>query len=562
MKSIKRQFLFLTLLLAAMLLTACTTTAERRQMAALMAEADSMNRNYITFTTDSVMRRVTRFYDRHGTPNEQLHAYYLLGSVYRDLGEAPQALAAFQEAIDRADTTAKDCDYKLLAKVHGQMGALFQQQALYRNAIAEYHQVERYALIAGDTLNAILGYGHTASCYYNLGIEDTTLLISQQTRQRLMAIGKEESANTFLSHPIYIHLSKGRYDDAKTLIDQYEYHSTLSGRDTFAYKNYYLLYYYKGLYHLGTNRLDSASACFRKLAVEGATINNKGLGYSGLFDVYKRQNEKDSIVKYAELYKNCVDSVLKVAEQSRLQSIQGLYNYTRQQQIASSESRRAIKLLYGLIVSFLLVIIAIVSAFLVIMRIRVASRKRLQHLTNEYVFTLMDYGRLKGEIQLLEQNGAQADYQLGSLKEQYETLAAEFKLAKSLLAEMQEDKMSPDTWDLNDSMLTTGIVRKFHKMASQVAVVSDDDWNSLRVAVNKEMPNFMNTIRNFKYQLNRSETNLCILIRLRFIPSEICVLLNTKKNNLSNIRKRLLKRVFEIDGSSKDFDERISEIPR
>jgi tetratricopeptide (TPR) repeat protein len=543
MKSIKRQFFFLTLLLAAMLLAACTTTAERRQMAALMAEADSMNRNYITFTTDSVMRRVTRFYDRHGTPNEQLHAYYLLGSVYRDLGEAPQALATFQEAIDRADTTATDCDYKLLAKVHGQMGALFQQQALYRNAIAEYHQVERYALIAGDTLNAILGYGHTASCYYNLGIEDTTLLISQQTRQRLMAIGKEESASTFLSHPIYIHLSKGRYDDAKTLIDQYEYHSTLSGRDTFAYKNYYLLYYYKGLYHLGTNRLDSASACFRKLAVEGATINNKGLGYSGLFDVYKRQNEKDSIVKYAELYKNCVDSVLKVAEQSRLQSIQGLYNYTRHQQQAQAAKLSAAhtRLVAGTVLAAMLLALAVTFHFYW------RNRQRRRQAQRNYEQNLMLLQKANNELQQLNQHRDDLSDLISEKEKEIGRLSAQ-------IAE-HEQKAKTD-----NGIETTEIYAYFHKAGNNGTSPSSDDWDKLFATMARLQPEFHTFMATQRHLLNKTEYLTCYLLRLGIKPKSISYMLGVKPSYISSIRADMLKKLFAVSGKPADFDKRLRDI--
>ena len=67
------------------------------------------------------MLDVVDYYDHHGTANERMRAYYLLGCVDRDLGEAPQALECYHDAVDCADTTAQDCDYKLLSRVYGQM---------------------------------------------------------------------------------------------------------------------------------------------------------------------------------------------------------------------------------------------------------------------------------------------------------------------------------------------------------------------------------------------------------------------------------------------------------
>jgi len=56
-----------------------------------LLRAKAMNKASVPFTTDSVMRRVARYYDRHGSPNQRLLAHYLLGC-------APRALEEYQRA--------------------------------------------------------------------------------------------------------------------------------------------------------------------------------------------------------------------------------------------------------------------------------------------------------------------------------------------------------------------------------------------------------------------------------------------------------------------------------
>ncbi|MBR4388103.1 MAG: hypothetical protein IKT00_02865, partial [Prevotella sp.] len=95
------------------------------QMRALLHEQDSLNRAYQPLSLDTI-RQLTDYFDHHGTNYDRVHAHYLLGSVYRDMGEAPASLASFQHAAEVADTTAGgDSIYALLAKIHGQMGYLF-----------------------------------------------------------------------------------------------------------------------------------------------------------------------------------------------------------------------------------------------------------------------------------------------------------------------------------------------------------------------------------------------------------------------------------------------------
>ena len=43
------------------------------------------------------------YFSSHGTENERMTAYYLQGRVHHDLGEAPQALDAYQRATEQAN---------------------------------------------------------------------------------------------------------------------------------------------------------------------------------------------------------------------------------------------------------------------------------------------------------------------------------------------------------------------------------------------------------------------------------------------------------------------------
>lgn len=74
-----------------------------RRHEATLQWADSLNRNYINIPSDSQLVEAVAYYDRHGTPNERMRAHYLLGCSYRDMGEAPKALACYHDAADCAD---------------------------------------------------------------------------------------------------------------------------------------------------------------------------------------------------------------------------------------------------------------------------------------------------------------------------------------------------------------------------------------------------------------------------------------------------------------------------
>jgi hypothetical protein len=77
---------FLALLLC--LLAACGDGRQRRLQ---LEELERQNRADSLMTNDSLARDLVLWFDRHGTPNEQMRAHYILGRTHYDRGELPQA---------------------------------------------------------------------------------------------------------------------------------------------------------------------------------------------------------------------------------------------------------------------------------------------------------------------------------------------------------------------------------------------------------------------------------------------------------------------------------------
>ena len=76
------------------------------------------NKAFIPLTNDTVIKDVVDYYNQNGNANERMEANYLLGRVYADMGEAPQALHAYYDALECADTTSSDCDYGVLIPIY------------------------------------------------------------------------------------------------------------------------------------------------------------------------------------------------------------------------------------------------------------------------------------------------------------------------------------------------------------------------------------------------------------------------------------------------------------
>ena len=127
-----RQSLHLIILLCAVwIVVACgSDKGERLQQLEML---EQMNRADSLMTDDSLALVLADYFDHHGTNNEKLRAYYILGRTYADQGEASKALEAYHAAV-ACDTTSEDCDYHTLCLAHIQMAEIFHRHYQPRTA--------------------------------------------------------------------------------------------------------------------------------------------------------------------------------------------------------------------------------------------------------------------------------------------------------------------------------------------------------------------------------------------------------------------------------------------
>ena len=186
-----------TILWCLLSVAACDSAGRRAAMLAVLEEADSLNRNYILITSDSLLREAVDYFDHHGTPNERLRAHYLLGCAYRDMGEAPRAIEVWQDGITCADTTAADCDYGLLCRVSSQMAEIFYHQNLMNENLKYLDQSIRYANYAHDSLAAVNSYAYKIGSYDRMGMLDSVVEVCDHVYTQLSQMGYESLASQY-----------------------------------------------------------------------------------------------------------------------------------------------------------------------------------------------------------------------------------------------------------------------------------------------------------------------------------------------------------------------------
>jgi putative tetratricopeptide repeat-containing domain protein len=253
---------------------------------------------------------------------------------------------------------------------------------------------------------------------------------------------------------------------------------------------------------------------------------------------YKAANSNEHDIRMAAL-----DSLLKIKPDNTF-LLQEYHRATKESpsintdeiaRLQSDFEQNALqKRAYQRISVLLLVIILLMVAAFVGRRYYINKVKRLYRNLNNvnarYVHDLEAYRWAKNEISRLEKR----------------------------IADYQDDRKAPEKWNIENEMLATDCVITLHRLASRGRQAPENSRQELYQLVANHDPSLMKTLH--QSHLNEKERLVCLLIRLRFIPSELSVLLGISPQNVTNMRQRLLQKLFHAQGGAKDFDERIRSL--
>ena len=522
---------------------------EGQRMRWLLLRQQGMNKCDTVFRSDSIPLLLTKWFDRHGTPNEQMLAYYLLGRAYVDMGESPEALQAFQDAIDHADTTTEDCDYTQIGRIHQHAGEILFNQYLPQLALKEWEQSSHFAKIAGDSFDMVLSNELKIRALYQLNLFDSVAVMAKKCRNDYIKIGRNDYATVVSSWLIwYYYTSATKLKEARQLLEELRRHIDFNYDTAEKIGSFYG--HYGGLL-LAEGKLDSSIVCYRKvLATENNWQARDVKGLRGLYRVFTKMGERDSSAKYAGLYCAANDSSNIFRSSEQVARMQALYDYEhhRTQALQSRHEAERLRLVVA-IVALAAALLAVV-AWMRLRRMREKMKAELASTNSEYYGLLTDYQKARRELSVLKEDN-ERNLRLVALKEEEEK-----QLRKMLSAYLPSIK-NGEVWELSDEVFTSELIKKLHKKAAKGMMATGDDFRELEELVNKVFPTFTPQLGNLCGTMRPQHRTLCILTKLRFIPTEIATLMGKTPQAVTNMRSRICSSLFGTEKETTDFDKLI-----
>lgn len=499
---------------------------------------------YVRHTSDSLIKRITAFYEVYGDRDKLLESYYYMGRVYRDLNDAPEALKYFQKALDVAGDTRK---YRLLSNVYSQMGMLYDYQNVYEEAIRMYEKAAEYKLLKGDSTSLSLVLRDIARVYDMVDKNDSALLYFQKAAIIANETGNRHRYSGILTEQGDLYRELG-YDKALECLFE-------SLKDSVG-RNMYPTYSTLGHIYLEVGRLDSADYYLRR-CLDSPDLYVRDAIYEYLSFLYERRLNYREAIRYVRLGQQVQDSIRKITDSEEIRKMTSLYNYQKREtenlRLKGENDRMQIRIyrilsLFGLGLSITLLFIY-------------RLKRQKERLARQFEALQREkQEQYERSFQYVEANNVKLN-ELGTLlSKDHEDTNSLLHVRKELLQVTNEQiQLRRTERDLLESDLRhSDIYMKFHSTNEADQIIREEDWNALRKELDKTYNNFTNRLYQLYSGMSLIELRICYLIKISVKVTDMAKILGRSKPSVSSSRKRLYKKIKGEDGTPNELDELIA----
>ena len=502
---------------------------------------------YIVHTSDSTIQPVVDYYEHHKRFPHLPEAYYYAGRVYRDLGDAPQALAYFQRALDamREDKDRVNMTVKKL--VISQMGTLFKRQNLAPEALDAYRQSLQCSELMGDSVGMIYSNRDIGHTFVLLDQRDSALYYYQRAYQLSLLLGKKDLGNGVQSLIGRLYMQKGNYEAAHRSLQ-------IALQDISKYDRSGI-YSIAARYYYEVGQIDSAVWYMEQLQYVG-NLYDKEEAARGLAEITLAEGKTISAAQY--LYQALLlgDSIRKLTKTDEVRSAHSHYNYQlreQENQRLKLQNLRQRQTNVAILVVFVLFACGGTLYYLhrrKVMRLRLQVAEQLQaeayRNSRQFVEDNREHiHRLGNRIQELNTQLQGSSLQCEQLQQQIDILSH-----MNRQVELEQNKRLLD----QDLFSQSEIYALFRQKLTTGQAVTSAEWDRFAEQLDGSFDGFTQKLGRLG-QLKEKEWRASLLIKARFKNKEIAALLFLSPEGVSSLRRRLCAKFFQNGSEAKEWDK-------
>ena len=503
---------------------------------------------YIVHTSDSAILPVVAYYERHKRLPHLPEAYYYAGRVYSDLGDAPQALAYFQRALDAMHEDEDRVNMTVKKLVLSQMGTLFKRQNLAPEALDAYRQSLQCSELMGDSVGMIYSNRDIGHTFVLLEQRDSALYYYQCAYQLSLLLGKKQLGNGVQALMTRLYMQKENYEAAHRSLQialQDVSKNSRSGTYSIAARYYYEV-----------GQIDSAVWYMEQLQDVG-NLYTKEEAARGLAEITLAEGKTVPAARY--LYQALLlgDSIRKLTKTDEVRSAHSHYNYQlreQENQRLKLQNLRQRQTNVAILVVFVLFACGGTLYYLhrrKVMRLRLQVAEQLQ--AEAYRNSVQYQEDTRRRISQLEEQLQSASHQLTDSESRCRQLTDEKQLLAHTLRCLEEEeqrrRLMKQRFSVSDACLL------FRKKETTAAPVTEDDWQQLETEADQLLDGFLRKLTTGPVRVSRQELRVSLLIRADFSIKSIAAFLHLTPTAVTSIRRRLSVKFSLPESSPQAWDE-------
>ena len=452
----------------------------------------------LPLTSDSLILDILQYYEYGGDPNLLPEAYYYAGRVYRELGDAPQALDYFQ----KAQTSLNELDLrklpvanarryeKLEGTILAQKGYLLRNQHLYKEAIESFNQAYKIDSLACDTMGMFLDLQDIGGVLQVARDYDDAILSYDLAAQLASVFSDIINLDDLIAQKCHCLIRLKRFDEVTEIIQSFQPRITRGNFETIC--TMYGEYYWK----IGES--EKALPYFKKLYEEGSVFArwNAAIWFS---DYETKRGNAKAALRYMAEFSNLELEVRKLRNEEIVALTNSLYNYHlhEQENLRLKSKQEALKSR-----SRYLSIIAVLLIIALFYIIRYEKNKR-------------------------------------------QDMASRFEHLQYLLASMQADK------EKRQSVVNAGMSALRSSDTYQMIMekcrdgkaLRPEDWKIVEQTIQQCLPNFLTNLKGV-YNFSEVEWRVSLLMKYGIPVADIATAVSRSKDGIYSLRLRLHKKAF------------------
>lgn len=519
-----------------------TSEPQNIQMYYWLLTVKAEDRAYILHTSDSLIQEVLNYYKNEGDKKYLPEVYYYAGSVYRDLGDALQALDYFQQAIE---TSQSNTSYKLISRIYSQTGTLFLYQDVYDEAMKAYRHAYKYNILAKDSVGIIFNLRDLGETFTAFNNADSALYYYKKAYKQAEKIENQRLTDMVGNSLADLYEQLKEYHLAKAILQ--------ASSNTIEKNNLRSFYSISADLHYHSGDLDSAFYyCNLLLGIND--VYAQQAAHWKLAEIAQARTDCQLAMRHLRYYNKWTDSIQKVTNAESIRKMQSLYNYHLHEKENNRLQKEYLKQKNWNLSMFIAILIICVFIFIyiqnsrhkkVLLRNRMKELERLKEEQYQKSTQFIEENKIRiKELETKLQKGTESNCtMLNLLQAQKEQI---LRMNSKIEVDQQEQELAIIAFRQSD------IYSRFHQ-ACDLKDIEDKDWKELQKAIDATYKDFTSRLYAL-YPITKIELRICLLIKTNITASNIALLTGRSKSAITSSRKKLYEKIHREKGNPDMWD--------